>query len=61
MNDLISLCRRCHNSRHKKGTIEFNFCKTCSKFLYIVKYWLPDKWTRWVCSDGHVNEKRGWK
>lgn len=61
MGDLISVCRQCHKRRHKEGVIEFNFCRTCSELLLIIKYWLPDKWTRWICSDGHINEKRGWK
>lgn len=60
MDDLVSLCRKCHNERHEKGEIFFNFCRTCGEFLLIIKYWLKDGWTRWICSDGHIVEKRGW-
>jgi hypothetical protein len=60
MGDLLSLCRECHNSRHKKGVWFFAVCQTCGGFLSILKQWLSDGWTRWTCEDGHINEKRGW-
>lgn len=61
MSDLVSLCRRCHDKRHRNGTILIEFCQTCGQILIIIKHWLKDGWTRWVCSDGHVVEKKGWK
>jgi 5-methylcytosine-specific restriction endonuclease McrA len=59
MSDLISVCRNCHEERHRTMWVFFGICRTCGKLLAIWKQWLSDGWTRWTCQDGHINEKRG--
>lgn len=60
IDDIISVCRSCHDSRHGRGVVVFGICKTCGEFLGIIRQWLSDGWTRWTCQDNHMNEKRGW-
>lgn len=62
MDDLISLCRQCHDERHNKDTrVIFGICKTCKKSLAIftkrVKV-LGIWWNDYVCQDGHFWSKK---
>ena len=57
IDDVVSLCRTCHNFRHGKVKIAFMNCPTCLQFLPVtiqkIKLMKHDL-IKYVCADGHV-------
>lgn len=59
MEHLESLCRSCHDLEHPKEAVYIDVCQTCKERLIIIRNWLADGWTRWLCLSGHIVEKKG--
>ena len=61
IDDLLSLCRDCHNEVHGEPVVIFDICHTCGEFLAILKEKIEIWGTRWTqcrCQDGHVRSYR---
>lgn len=61
INNLLSLCRRCHDEIHGKPIVIFDICRTCGEFLAILKEKievLGTIWTQYRCQDGHIRSYR---
>lgn len=61
MDDLLSLCRDCHNEVHGEPVVIFDICRTCGQFLAIAKQTievLGTLWTQFTCQDGHIRSYR---
>lgn len=58
LSDLVTLCRDCHNIKHRQKNIFIAACQTCGEVLAILVETLKGGWTRYTCSDGHIREYR---
>lgn len=61
LDDLLSVCRQCHEEIHGEPVTAWDICRTCGEWLIIQAkkiIVMGTNWTEYRCSDGHVRSYR---